>query len=60
MTIPVRITGPWQKPHYKLVFDEVLKQKAQKELNRGLEKLDSKIKDESTRKAVNQLLKKLF
>ncbi|WP_073584517.1 AsmA family protein [Vibrio quintilis] len=60
ITVPLKITGNWQKPRYKVVFDDVLKQKAKKELNRGLEKLDEKIKDEKTREAVNNLLKKLF
>ncbi|CAM3693485.1 putative assembly protein [Vibrio aerogenes CECT 7868] len=60
ITIPLKVTGNWQKPHYKVVFDDVLKQKAKKELNRGLKKLDEKIKDEKTREAVNNLLKKLF
>lgn len=60
VTIPLKITGPWDKPKYRLVFDDVLKQKAKKELNRGLKKLDEKIKDEKTKEAVNQLLQGLF
>ncbi len=64
LTIPINISGAWAKPKYKLVFDDVLKQKAQKELDRGLKKLDDKlgdkIKDEKTKDAVNNLLKGLF
>ncbi|MBF8999860.1 AsmA family protein [Vibrio nitrifigilis] len=60
VTIPVKITGSWEKPKYKLIFDDVMKKKAEKELDRGLKKLDDKIKDEKTKKAVNNLLKGLF
>ncbi|MCG9641013.1 AsmA family protein [Vibrio sp. Isolate34] len=64
VTIPIKITGQWAEPKFALVFDDVLKQKAQKEIDRGLEKLDEKygdkIKDEKTRDAVNGLLKGLF
>ncbi|MFA0570350.1 AsmA family protein [Vibrio gallaecicus] len=64
VTIPIQITGAWAEPKFSLVFDDVLKQKAQKEIDRGLEKLDEKygdkIKDEKTREAVNGLLKGLF
>ncbi|MDC0611503.1 AsmA family protein, partial [Vibrio sp.] len=60
VTIPIKVTGPWEKPKYRLVFDDVLKQKANKELDRGLEKLDGKIKDEKTKEAVNSLLKGLL
>ncbi|MDD1826387.1 AsmA family protein [Photobacterium sp. ZSDE20] len=64
VTIPIKITGKWAEPKFALVFDDVLKQKAQKEIDRGLEKLDEKygdkIKDEKTRDAVNGLLKGLF
>ncbi|MDR9827949.1 AsmA family protein [Vibrio sp. FNV 38] len=64
VTIPVRIHGTWTEPKFALVFDDVLKSKAQKEINRGLEKLDEKlgdkIKDEKTREAVDGLLKGLF
>ncbi|GAL09557.1 AsmA protein [Vibrio astriarenae] len=42
VTIPVRIHGSWTQPQFALVFDDVLKEKAQKEINRGLDK----IKDE--------------
>ncbi|MFA0482683.1 AsmA family protein [Vibrio sp. 10N.222.55.B11] len=64
VTIPIKVTGQWVAPKFALVFDDVLKQKAQKEIDRGLEKLDEKygdkIKDEKTRDAVNGLLKGLF
>ncbi|MCG9678372.1 AsmA family protein [Vibrio sp. Isolate24] len=64
VTIPINISGSWQQPKFKLVFDDVLKQKAQKEIDRGLKKLDEKlgdkIKDEKTKEAVNGLLKGLF
>ena len=64
ITIPINISGKWADPKFKLVFDEVLKQKAQKEVDRGLRKLDEKlgdkIKDEKTKEAVNNLLKGLF
>ncbi|PAU39345.1 AsmA family protein [Vibrio coralliilyticus] len=64
VTIPINISGSWQQPKFKLVFDDVLKQKAQKEIDRGLKKLDEKlgdkIKDEKTKEAVNSLLKGLF
>jgi len=64
ITIPVNISGKWADPKFKLVFDDVLKQKAEKEINRGLEKLDEKlgdkIKDEKTKEAVNSLIKGLF
>ncbi|WP_117233270.1 AsmA family protein [Vibrio maerlii] len=60
VTIPVNISGSWADPKFKLVFDDVLKQKAQKELDRGVEKITDKIKDEKTKKAVDGLLKGLF
>ncbi|RBW66473.1 AsmA family protein [Vibrionales bacterium C3R12] len=60
VTIPVKITGKWADPKFKLVFDDVLKQKAKKEVDRGVEKLTDKIKDEKTKEAVNGLLKGLF
>jgi AsmA protein len=64
ITIPINISGKWANPKFKLVFDEVLKQKAQKEIDRGLRKLDEKlgdkIKDEKAKEAVNKLLKGLF
>ncbi|MFM2590568.1 AsmA family protein [Vibrio sp. TBV020] len=60
VTIPINVSGSWAKPQFKLVFDDVLKQKAQKEIDRGVEKLTDKIKDEDTKKAVDGLLKGLF
>ena len=64
VTIPIRITGPWAKPKYKLEFDDVMKQKAKKEIDRGIEKLEEKygdkIKDEKVKEAANKLLKGLF
>jgi AsmA protein len=60
VTIPLKVKGSWQHPRYQLVFDEVVKQKAKKELNRGLKKLENKIKDEKTKQAVDQLLKGLI
>lgn len=60
VTIPVNISGKWSDPKYKLVFDDVLKQKAKKEVDRGIEKLSDKIKNEDTKKAVDSLLKGLF
>lgn len=64
VTIPIRIHGEWAEPKFALVFDDVMKQKAQQEIDRGLQKLDEKlgdkIKDEKTRKAVDGLLKGLF
>lgn len=64
VTIPIRITGPWAKPKYKLEFDDVMQQKAKKEIDRGIEKLEekygNKIKDEKVKEAANKLLKGLF
>nr|WP_278182525.1 AsmA family protein [Vibrio sp. gvc] len=60
VTIPINISGTWSAPKFRLVFDEVLKQKAKKEVDRGVEKLTDKIKDEQTKKAVDGLLKGLF
>lgn len=64
VTIPIRITGPWAKPKYKLEFDDVMQQKAKKEIDRGIEKLEEKygdkIKDEKVKDAANKLLKGLF
>lgn len=60
VTIPINVSGKWAEPKFKLVFDDVLKQKAQKEIDRGVEKLTDKIKDEETKKAVDGLLKGLF
>ncbi len=60
ITIPINISGAWADPKFKLVFDDVLKQKAQKEIDRGVEKLKDKIKNEKTKDAVDSLLKGLF
>ncbi|MFY2162167.1 AsmA family protein [Vibrio alginolyticus] len=60
ITIPINVSGKWAEPKFKLVFDDVLKQKAQKEIDRGIEKLTDKIKDEKTKDAVDGLLKNLF
>ncbi|MGB1972753.1 MAG: AsmA family protein [Vibrio toranzoniae] len=60
VTIPIKVTGQWADPKFALVFDDVLKQKAQKEVDRGVEKLTDKIKDEKTKEAVDGLLKGLF
>ncbi|WP_408058690.1 AsmA family protein [Vibrio bivalvicida] len=64
VTIPINISGSWAEPKFKLIFDDVLKQKAEKEIDRGLKKLDEKlgekIKDEKTKEAVNSLIKGLF
>lgn len=60
VTIPLQIHGAWAQPKFRLKMDNVMKKKAEKELDRGLKKLDDKIKDEKTKKAVNSLLKGLF
>jgi len=60
VTVPINVSGSWADPKYKIVFDDVLKQKAKKEVDRGIEKLSDKIKDEDTKKAVDSLLKGLF
>lgn len=64
VTIPIRITGSWAKPKYKLELDDVMQQKAKKEIDRGIEKLEEKygdkIKDEKIKDAANKLLKGLF
>ncbi len=63
-TIPVKITGSWADPKFKPELDEVMKQKAKKEAQRGIDKLDEKygdkIKNEKLREATNNLLKGLF
>ncbi|MEZ8124297.1 AsmA family protein [Vibrio splendidus] len=60
VTIPIKVTGQWADPKFTLVFDDVLKQKAQKEIDRGVNKLTDKIKDEKTKEAVDGLLKGFF
>ncbi len=58
VTIPIKVTGQWADPKFALIFDDVLKQKAKKEVERATERLG--IKDEKTKKAVDGLLKGLF
>lgn len=60
VTVPINISGQWADPKFRLVFDDVLKQKAQKEIDRGIEKLGDKIQDEETKQAVDSLIKGLF
>ena len=60
VTIPIKVTGQWANPKFALVFDDVLKQKVQKEIDRGVNKLTDKIKDEKTKEAVEGLLKGFF
>ncbi|MEC7942047.1 MAG: AsmA family protein [Pseudomonadota bacterium] len=60
VTIPIKVTGQWADPKFALVFDDLLKQKAQKEIDRGVNKLTDKIKDEKTKEAVDGLLKGFF
>ncbi|MDH6025068.1 AsmA family protein [Vibrio splendidus] len=60
VTIPIKVTGQWADPKFALVLDDVLKQKAQKEIDRGVNKLTDKIKDEKTKEAVDGLLKGFF
>lgn len=61
VTIPVRISGPWAKPKFKLEFDDVLKAKAKKEAERGLNKLlGDKLNDDKKGEIADKLLKGLF
>ncbi len=61
LTIPVNVSGSWTQPQYKLVFDDVLKEKAKKEAERGLKKLlKDKVGEDDTKKLADQLLKGLF
>ncbi|CCN48300.1 putative AsmA protein [Vibrio nigripulchritudo MADA3029] len=61
VTIPVQISGKWTDPKYKLVFDDVLKQKAKKEAEKGLQKLlGDKVKPDQTKDIADKLLKGLF
>ncbi|MGC9493433.1 AsmA family protein [Vibrio genomosp. F10] len=64
VTIPIQVTGSWVQPKFALVFDDVLKQKAEKELDRGLEKLEEKygdkLGDEKTKDAIKGVLKGFF
>ena len=43
VTIPLKVTGAWTDPQYKLVFDDVLKAKAKKEVEKAKEKLKDKL-----------------
>ncbi|GEM76348.1 AsmA family protein [Vibrio sagamiensis] len=60
LTIPINVSGKWSDPKFKLVFDDILKQKAQKEIDRGLDKLTDKIKDEKVKDAVDGILNNFF
>ncbi|GLQ71774.1 AsmA family protein [Vibrio penaeicida] len=61
VTIPVQITGAWADPKFKLVFDDVLKQKAKKEAERGIKKLlGDKVKPDQSKDIADKLLKGLF
>lgn len=67
ITIPVRISGHWQAPSYRLDVkallsnNKVLEEKARKEAERGLKKLlGDKADDEGIKGAADQLLKGLF
>ncbi|MGF1720219.1 AsmA family protein [Vibrio kyushuensis] len=64
VTIPIRIHGTWAQPQFSLIFDDVLKQKAEKEIDRGLNKLEEKygdkLGDEKTKDAIRGALKGLF
>lgn len=61
VTIPVRVSGLWAKPKFKLEFDDVLKAKAKKEAERGLNKLlGDKLDDSQKGEIADKLLKGLF
>ncbi len=61
VTIPVEISGAWVEPKFKLVFDDVLKQKVKKEAERGIKKLlGDKVKPDQTKEITDKLLKSLF
>ncbi|PXA74717.1 AsmA family protein [Vibrio sp. 11986-1-5] len=55
VTIPIHISGQWTEPRYRLVFDDLLKQRAQQEIDRGIEKLGDKVKGEEAKQAVEAL-----
>ncbi|EKO3658116.1 AsmA family protein [Vibrio metschnikovii] len=55
VTIPIHISGQWTEPRYRLIFDDLLKQRAQKEIDRGIEKLGDKVKGEEAKQAVDAL-----
>lgn len=64
ITLPIRVTNSWDSPKFKLELDSALKQKANKELDRGLKKLNEelgiKVENEKVKEAANKLLKGLF
>ncbi len=66
-TIPLNISGAWADPKFDLLFDEILKQKAAKEIERGKEKAKKelergleKLQEEETQDKIKDALKKLF
>ncbi|MCG3825573.1 AsmA-like C-terminal region-containing protein [Photobacterium damselae] len=67
LVVPIEIKGNWDKPEYRLDLKQLLlknntlKQKAEKEINRGLEKIfGGEGKNEDLKNAADQLLKGLF
>nr|WP_051902298.1 AsmA family protein [Photobacterium sanctipauli] len=67
LTVPIDVKGNWEQPSFALNIAQLLKQnnelekKAQKEVERGLEKLlGDKAEDENIKKAADKLLKGLF
>ncbi len=55
VTIPIHISGQWAEPRYRLVFDEALRQRAQQELERGIDRLGEKVKGEEAKQAIDAL-----
>ena len=67
LTVPIDVKGNWSEPAFSLNIAQLLKQnneleqKAQREVERGLEKLlGDKAEDEDIKKAADKLLKGLF
>lgn len=67
LTVPIDVKGNWSEPAFSLNLAQLLKQnnelekKAQREVERGLEKLlGDKAKDDDIKKAADKLLKGLF
>ncbi|MDV5169373.1 AsmA family protein [Photobacterium rosenbergii] len=67
LTVPIDVKGHWSEPAFSLNIAQLLKQnneleqKAQREVERGLEKLlGDKAQDEDIKKAADKLLKGLF
>ncbi|MGF1679917.1 AsmA family protein [Photobacterium minamisatsumaniensis] len=67
LTVPIDVAGNWEQPTFSLNLAQLLKQnneleqKAQKEVERGLEKLlGDKAQNEDIKKAADKLLKGLF